>query len=387
MNTGYNKGLVALAMGTFALGIAEFTMMGVLGDVARSLNISITQAGHMITAYALGVCVGAPLLIVVRRFALRRLLIMLMAIVAAGNLAASFAPGYLSLMCARFISGLPHGAFFGAGAIVAQRLVPPDKGAGAVSAMVGGMTVSNLLGVPLSTFLSNILTWRITFLFVGIIAIATVVTLRLWVAPLSPLPDSGLKGQFRFLRKAAPWLIFTATFFGQGSVYCWYSYVEPIMTGVTGFATSSMTWIMVLAGGGMVAGNFLAGKSADRWGAARTAAWIAGAVIIILPLIYLCAHIKLASIVLMVLATAALFGIGGPMQYLIVRHSKGGEMLGGAGIQISFNVSNAVASLLGGMVIHYGFGLTAPALVGIPMAVIATVTLLILKKKECAYKK
>ena len=375
------KGLLALALGTFALGIAEFSMMGVLGDVARSLNISITEAGHMITAYATGVCVGAPALLVVRRFPLRKLMIILAGMIVAGNLAASLAPGYWTLLCARFVSGLPHGAFFGVGSIVAQRLVSPGKGAEAVAAMVGGMTVANLFGVPGSTFVSNELSWRYAFAFVALMGGVTVFGLRAWVPSLEPLPDKGMKGQFGFLRTAAPWLIFGATFFGQGSVYCWYSYVEPIMTGVTGFATSSMTWIMVLAGAGMVFGNFTAGRFADKWGASRTAAWIAGSVIVILPLIYLGVHIKWASLILMFLATAALFGIGGPMQYLIVRYSKGGEMLGGAGIQIAFNVSNAIASLLGGYVIHRGMGLAAPALVGIPMAVVATVILIILCRR------
>lgn len=376
-----NKGLIALAIGTFALGIAEFTMMGVLSDVAGSLDIGIAKAGHMITAYASGVCVGAPALIVFRRMPLRRLLVILAALIVAGNLFAALAPGYWTLLAARFISGLPHGAYFGVSSIVAQKLVRPGRGAEAIAAMVGGMTVANVVGVPGATLVSNLLSWRIAFAIVAVIGVAAVVGIRSWIPALQPLPDRGMKGQFAFLKSAAPWLILGATFFGQGSVYCWYSYVEPVMTQIAGFPTSAMTWIMVLAGAGMVVGNFLGGRLADRFSAAYVAAWIAGCVVLILPAIYFLDHIKWVSLVLMFLATAALFGIGGPMQYLIVRFSKGGEMLGGAGIQIAFNVSNAVASLLGGMAIHHGYGVDSPALIGIPFAVIATATLVVLGRR------
>ncbi len=376
-----NKGLIALAFGTFALGIAEFTMMGVLGDVASGLDVSISSAGHMITAYALGVCVGAPALLVFHRMPLRRLLLILAAVIVAGNSFASLAGGYWSLLAARFISGLPHGAYFGVSAIVAQRLVKPGHGAEAVSAMVAGMTVANVIGVPTATFLSNLVSWRLAFASVALFGIVTVIMLRHWLPVLAPLPDKGMRGQFRFLRGGAPWLIFAATFFGQGSVYCWFSYVEPAMTHVTGFATGAMTWIMVLAGVGMVVGNLAAGRLADRFRASRVVLCILLCVLVILPGLYFGAHVRSLTLLLMFLATASLFGIGGPMQYLIVRYSKGGEMLGGAGIQIAFNVSNAIASLLGGLAIRHGFGYESPALVGIPMAVVAVVTLIVFGRR------
>lgn len=376
-----NKGLIALAFGTFALGIAEFTMMGVLGDVASGLNVSIASAGHMITAYALGVCVGAPALLVFHRMPLRRLLLILAAVIVAGNTFASLAGGYWSLLAARFISGLPHGAYFGVSAIVAQRLVKPGHGAEAVAAMVAGMTVANVIGVPAATLLSNLLSWRLAFASVAVFGLVTVIMLRHWLPVLAPMPDKGMRGQFRFLRGGAPWLIFAATFFGQGSVYCWFSYVEPAMTHVTGFPTNAMTWIMVLAGVGMVVGNIAAGRLADRFRASRVVLCIILCVLVILPGLYFGAHVRWLTLLLMFFATASLFGIGGPMQYLIVRYSKGGEMLGGAGIQIAFNVSNAIASLLGGLAIHHGFGYESPALVGIPMAVVAAVTLIIFGRR------
>ena len=376
-----NKSLLSLAFGTFALGIAEFTMMAILGDVATGLNISIVEAGHLISAYSIGVAIGAPGLIFLRRWPLKRLLLLLTAVIVAGNVFAAVSPGYISLLISRFISGLPHGAFFGAGAIVSQRLAGKGHGAEAVAVMVGGMTVANVVGVPAATFVATTVTWRMAFALVALFGLAALVSIRLWMPFLDPLPDTGLKGQFRFLRNPAPWLIYAGVFFGQMSVYCYFSYVEPIMTGVTGFPISAMTWIMVLAGVGMVVGNIAAGKIADKCGAARTSAWIAVLIIVIMPAIYFFSACKLPSLMLMFVATACLFGIGGPLQYLIVHYAKGGEMLGGAGIQIAFNVSNAVAAAIGGAAIHHGLGLASPAIVGIPGAFIAAAALFFLARK------
>lgn len=376
------RSLIALAFGTFALGIAEFGMMGILGEVAEGINVSIVQAGHLISAYSLGVAIGAPGLILLRRTPLKRLMLMLSALIVIGNLATALAPNFWMLLAARLVSGLPHGAYFGAGAIVAQRLANKGHGAQAVAVMVGGMTVANVIGVPASTFLCNLLNWRAAFGVVALFGLLAFIFIRHWVPRMAALPDSGMKGQFRFLRHKEPWLIYAGVFFGQASVYCWFSYVEPIMTDVAGFAGSSMTWIMMLAGLGMVAGNALAGKLSDRYGAALVTGCIAAALVAVMPAIYLCATLKGPSLVLMFLATAGLFGLGGPLQYLIVRYAKGGEMLGGAGIQIAFNVSNAMSASLGGAVIHHGFGLASPALAGTPFALIGAAALFVLLRAQ-----
>lgn len=373
------RGLIALAIGTFALGISEFGMMGILGDVARGVGVSVVEGGHLISAYSLGVAIGAPMLIFLRRMPLKRLLLLLAVVIAAGNTIAALSNGFPILLCARFLSGLPHGAFFGAGAIVCSRLAKPGHGAAAVSIMVGGMTIANVAGVPAATLISNLLNWRMAFGLVALAAVVALAGIRAWIPKLDPLPDSGMKGQFRFLRSAAPWLIYGGVFFGQASVYCWLSYIDPIMTRVTGFTGADMTWIMMLAGIGMVTGNAISGKLADRFGVARVCGTLSASMIVVMPLLYMFADMKLPSLALMFLATGALFGIGGPLQYLIVRFSKGGEMLGGAGIQIAFNVSNAASAALGGMAIHQGFGLDSPALVGVPFAVVGATSLFILR--------
>ena len=376
------RSLLSLAMGTFALGIVEFGMMGILNDIAADLNISIVEAGHLISAYSAGVAVGAPALIFLRRLPLRRLMLLLAAVIAVGNALVALSPNFGCLLGARFIAGLPHGAFFGAGAIVCSRLADKGKGASAVAVLVGGMTVANLVGVPGFTFVCQLVSWRLPFAIVALLGLMTCVAIRCWIPQLSPLPDTGMKGQFRFLSKPGPWLIYAGVFFGQASVYCWMSYISPIMTDVTGFSEHTMTFIMVVVGAGMVFGNYIAGRLADRHSASLVTAIIATLIIVVMPLIYFCSPYKLPSLALTFLAPALLFGLGGPLQYLIVRYAKGGEMLGGAGIQIAFNVSNAMAAAIGGAVIHHGFGLASPALAGVPLAVISAVALFMLYHME-----
>ncbi|MDE6527200.1 MAG: MFS transporter, partial [Muribaculaceae bacterium] len=222
------RSLLALAIGTFALGIAEFAMMGILTSVAASLDVSIVKAGNLISAYSAGVAVGAPGLILLRRWPLRRLMLLLAAMIAIGNAAAALSPGYYMLLAARFVSGLPHGAFFGAGAIVCSRLADAGKGAQAVAVMVGGMTVANVVGVPGATFVTNAISWRVAFAVVSFFGMLAFSSIKSWVPYIAPLPDSGLKGQFRFLRRAEPWLIYAGVFFGQASVYTYLSYIDPV---------------------------------------------------------------------------------------------------------------------------------------------------------------
>ena len=376
-----NKSLLSLAIGTFALGIAEFGMMGILNDVATDLDISVVKAGHLISAYSAGVAVGSPFLIILRKLPLRRLMLLLAAVIALGNAMVALSPGYNVLLIARFISGLPHGAFFGAGAIVCSRLAGEGKGASAVAVLIGGMTVANLIGVPGSTYLCNLVSWRLPLAVVSTCGVLAFIAMRTFVRVLAPLPDTGIRGQFRFLSHLAPWLIYGGVFFGQASVYCWLSYISPIMTDVTGFTNASMSYIMIIVGAGMVFGNLFAGRLADRHSPALVTGIFAAIVVILMPLIYLFATDKIPSLVFSFIAPALLFGIGGPLQYIIVRFAKGGEMLGGAGIQIAFNVSNAMAAILGGMAIHHGLGLASPALVGIPCAVIGATSLFILYHK------
>ena len=246
------KSLIALAFGTLGLGIAEFVMMGILPDVAKDLGISIPVAGHFISAYALGVCVGAPVLTLARKYPLKHILLVLVTLIMIGNICAALSPNYWVLLAARFISGLPHGAYFGVGSIVAERLADKGKGSEAVSIMIAGMTIANLFGVPLGTSLSTMLSWRATFLLVGIWGIVIMYYIWRWVPHVEGLKDTGFKGQFRFLKTPAPWLILGATALSNGGVFCWYSYINSMLTNVSCFSAESITPLMILAGFGMV---------------------------------------------------------------------------------------------------------------------------------------
>lgn len=375
------KSLLSLALGTFALGIAEFAMMGILSTLAGDFHISVASAGHLISAYALGVTCGAPALLWLRRIPLRKIMLLLAAMIFAGNAFTALAPEFYTMLVARFLSGLPHGAYFGVGAIVAQRLANPGHKAQAVSIMVAGMTIATLIGVPGATFLTEHLSWRITFAIVALSAAAAWISIRLLVPDVGKIPDNGFKGQFAFLKRLAPWLIFGGTICGQTGIYCWYSYVDPLLTNLSGFTADSLPWLMVIAGFGMFVGNLLGGKCADKFSASLVSGVIATVMIPVMIVIYVLSSYGWAEAVLTFLGTAGLFGIGGPMQYLIVRYAKGGEMLGAAGIQISFNLGNAIAAWIGGMVINLGFGYAAPALAGVPLLIMSAALLFYLYRR------
>ena len=368
-------------MGTFALGIAEFVMMGILGALSNDLNISISRAGGLITAYATGVCCGAPCLLFARRQPLKRLMLILAAIIMTGNALMALAPDYHMMWAARFISGLPHGAYFGVGAIVARKLVSPGHEAGAVAFMIAGMTVATLAGVPLATFITNVASWRLTFAIDAVAALATLIAIRAWVPRVSGLQDMGFWGQYHFLGRPAPWLIFGGVLFGQIGMYCWYSYIDPQMVHVAGCTAADMSWIMVLAGAGMFMGNLVCGRLGDRFKPSIVASVVQALGVAVLLAFYFMADHRLAALLLMVLGTAILFGPGSPLQSSIVGYSRGGEMLGAALIQIAYNAGNAIAARLGGVVIDHGYGYTAPALAGIPLVIIGSVLLFILYRR------
>lgn len=373
------KSLIALAFGTLGLGIAEFVMMGILPDVARDLKISIPAAGHFISAYALGVCVGAPVLTLARKYPLKHILLVLVTLIMVGNICAALSPNYWMLLISRFISGLPHGAYFGVGSIVAERLADKGKSSEAVSIMIAGMTIANLFGVPLGTSLSTMLSWRATFLLVGLWGIVILYYIWRWVPQVEGLKDTGFKGQFRFLKTPAPWLILGATALGNGGVFCWYSYINPMLTHVSGFSAESITPLMILAGFGMVMGNLISGRLSDRYTPGKVGTVAQALICIMLLLLFFLSPYKWAAALLMCLCTAGLFAVSSPEQVLIIRVAKGGEMLGAASVQVAFNLGNAIGAYAGGLAISEGY--RYPALTGVPFALIGFILFLIFYKK------
>lgn len=373
------KSLIALAFGTLGLGIAEFTMMGILPYVATDLGISIPVAGHFISAYALGVCFGAPMLLLARKRPLKQILLVLMALMIVGNICASMAPNYWVLLLGRFVSGLPHGAYFGVASIVAGKLADKGRSSEAVSIMIAGMTVANLFGVPLGTSLSHTLSWRATFLLVGAWGLITLYYIWRWVPQVKGLKDTGFKGQFRFLKKPAPWLILGATALGNGGVFCWYSYITPLLTEVSGFSADSITALMVLAGFGMVVGNLVSGRMSDRYTPGKVGTVVQGMICVILLLIFLLSPHPWCSAILMTLCTAGLFAVSSPEQVLMIRVAPGGEMLGGACVQMAFNLGNAIGAYIGGLALSGGY--RYPALAGVPFALMGFILFLVFYKK------
>lgn len=374
------KSLVALAFGTLALGIAEFVMMGILPDVAQSLGVSIPEAGHLISAYAIGVCCGAPLLVVVHKYPLKSILLVLACIILLGSTLAALSVNYWMLLAARFISGLPHGAYFGVASIVAVRLADERHKTGAVSIMVAGMTVANLFGVPLATGLSASVSWRFPFLLVVFVSLIVLYYVWKWVPSVGALPDNGFRHQFAFLKNDAPWLILAATMFANGGIFCWYSYISPLLI-EGGFAADALPALMIAAGFGMVAGNLISGRLCDRHRPGHVVAVTQCIAIASLLAVFWLADYGWVSAALMVVCTGCLFAVSSPQQFLILKHAPGGELLGGASIQVAFNMGNALGAFCGGLPIAAGLPPRYAALVGVPFLLCGLIACVIFSRK------
>ncbi len=363
------KAITALALGTLGLGMSEFCMMGILPDIASNLNISIPQAGNFISAYAIGVAVGAPILVLfARNIPLKKILQILVVIYFIGNLSFALSPDYWWGLFFRFISGLPHGAYFGVGSIIAQKVAKPGRETSAIAGMVSGMTFANLLGVPMGTFISHYFSWQATYILVALLAVAIFYFIYLWVPKLAALPNVGIKGQFRFLKNPAPWLIIVVTVLGNGGIFAWYSYVSPIMINRSGFSESSMTGVMMFAGLGMVLGNLIGGGLSDKFSPQKVGKYTQGLAVIFLLAIFFFAQIQWLSLILMFLTTCCLFALSAPQQFLLLENSKGGELLGAACVQVAFNVGNAIGAYFGGRPIYYGYTENYAALPGVALA-------------------
>ena len=369
------KSLLALATGSFALGFAEFVMMGILPATATGLRVSVPDAGDFISAYALGVCAGTLFLVFGRRVPPKRLLLGFVALVAVGNAAAACAPSAEALVAARFVSGLPHGAFFGTATIVARELADPGREGQAVSIMVLGQTVANMVGVPGGTLLAALLSWRATFLFVAVWAVGSLLLIARFVPAVRPIPDAGLAGQFRFLKKPGPWLVIGAVLLGNTGIFCWWSYVSPWLTDIGGFPADALPALLVLAGFGMVAGSLVGGRLTDRTSPGKMAATGQAIGCAALLLIFLFSGTP-ATAALMFLCAFGMFFVSSPQQLLMVKVGRGGgEMIGSACVQVAFNLGNAFGAMIGQTVLNAGASYAWPSLAGVPCSLAAVVLL------------
>lgn len=363
--------LLALAVGAFGIGTTEFVMMGLLPDVADDLGISIPTAGHLVSAYAIGVVVGAPLLAAVTaRMSRRKVLIGLMVLFVVGNTLSAFAPDHHSLLAARFLSGLPHGAFFGVGAVVATGMVAPERKARAVSLMFLGLTVANIAGVPAATLVGQNFGWRATFLGVSVIGLVAIASLAL-VLPRdeSHAPAVGLRGELAALKSLPVWLALGTTVAGFGALFSAYSYITPMLTDSAGYADSSVTLLLALFGVGATIGNLVGGRLADR---SMRGTLFGGlvALVAVLALFPVLMGAAWSAALAVVLLGVAAFVTSSPLLLMVMEKASSAPSLASSANQAAFNLANAGGAWIGGLTLAAGFGTTSPALAGAALAVL-----------------
>ncbi|QIY95488.1 MFS transporter [Streptomyces sp. S1D4-11] len=363
--------LLALAVGAFGIGTTEFAMMGLLPDVADDLHISIPSAGHLVSAYALGVVIGAPLLAAATaRMSRRKVLIALMGLFVAGNALSAFAPDYHWLLAARFVSGLPHGAFFGVGAVVATNLVAPERKARSVSLMFLGLTVANIAGVPVATFIGQDFGWRATFLGVSAIGLAAIASLAFLIPrDHTHAPTGGLRGELAALRSLPVWLALGTTVAGFGALFSAYSYITPMLTDSAGYADSSVTLLLALFGVGATVGNLVGGRLADHSLRGTLFGGLVSLVTVLALFPVLMSAQWSAAVAVTLLGTAA-FITGSPLQLMVMEKASAAPSLASSANQAAFNLANAGGAWIGGIALAAGFGTTSPALAGALLAVL-----------------
>ncbi|MEU4653539.1 MFS transporter [Streptomyces sp. NPDC023723] len=365
--------LLALAIGAFGIGTTEFVIMGLLPEVAADYGVSIPTAGFLVTGYALGVMLGAPLMTVLgTRIPRKRMLMLLMALFVVGNLLSALAPAFSVMLIGRVVASLAHGAFFGIGSVVAAELVAPGRKAGAIAMMFTGLTVANVVGVPLGTLVGQSLGWRVTFGLVaalGVVGLAGIARL----VPDLPKPEGvRLRHELAAFRNVQVLLAMAMTVLGFGGVFAAITYIAPMMTQVAGFADASVTWLLVLFGLGMVGGNLVGGRLADR--ATMPLLYVSlSALAVVLALFTLTAHNEAAAAVTVVLIGAFGFATVPPLQKRVLDHAHGAPTLASAVNIGAFNLGNALSAWLGGLVIAAGLGYTAPNWVGAVLAAAALV--------------
>ncbi|WP_343322250.1 MFS transporter [Sphingobacterium multivorum] len=369
------KSLLALALGGLGIGITEFSMMGMLPDVAQSLQVSIPEAGYLITAYALGVVIGAPLLVVaMNRFSPLKTLITLMGLFTLFNGLSVIAPDYGLLLVSRFISGLPHGAFFGVGSVIASRLADPGKEAQAVATMYSGLTVANLFGVPLGTYIGHHFSWRYTFLLIVVVGILTMLALKLWMPKMKAAPKNNPWKDFGIFRNVNVWFMVLLFSVAPGALFAWISYIAPLMTEVSGIADKYLPYIMVLAGLGMFVGNLIGGKLTDAFSPTKVVVAVLVVQILCMLIIYGLSDNVGISLVMTFLTGVTTFALVPSLTLLLLNSVKSdAEMLVASLGPACFNIANALGAFLGGVPINQGYGYTSPALVGAVMAALGIV--------------
>ena len=364
-----SKRLLPLALGGLSIGTTEFVIMGLLPDIADSLQVSIPEAGYLISSYALGVVIGAPILVAFSsKYPPKKTLISLMILFTLFNGLSAIAPEYYSLLSFRFLSGLPHGAFFGVGAVVATKLAEEGKQAQSIAAMFSGLTVANLAMVPLVNYIGQVFSWRLAFGIVAILGLLTILFLILWLPHLKNLRNVGLRQELEFFKTIKAWYIISIAGIGFGGLFSWFSYIAPLLTEVSGFSSENISYIMVLAGAGMVIGNYLGGILADKLNPIKATALLLLLMVIVLLLVFLLSENKIASLILTFICGALSMAAGSPLNILMLRAAKNSDMMAAAFMQAAFNIANSLGAFLGGIPLSLGLTYNYPSLMGVVLA-------------------
>ncbi|WP_417265219.1 MFS transporter [Brumimicrobium sp.] len=363
-----NKGLIALAFGGLAIGMTEFNMMGLLMDIAKDVNISIPKASNLIGLYALGVVVGAPTLVIATaNVPPKKVLIYLMLMFFLFNGIFSMAPNSWSLYISRFVSGLPHGAFFGVGSVVAAKLAKPGREAQAIAAMFTGMTLANLAGIPLGTYVGHHFSWRITYGVISLLGLVTAVSIYFWL-PVIEKPTINIRKQMNYFGRKEAWLIIAVISIGTGGLFAWISYIGPLVTKVSGVNEGNVPIIMFLVGLGMFIGNLIGGKLADTVIPTKAAMYSFMAMALVLVFGYFISSVEWAAYPMAFLTGAVAFSIGSSLQMMLINSAEGAETLAASAGQAAFNIGNSIGAYFGAIPIGLGLAYNTPMLVGAGLA-------------------
>lgn len=365
----------ALTAGAFGIGVTEFVIMGLLLEVSAELGVTVPSAGLLISGYAIGVLIGAPLMtIVTARWPRKHVLLVLMTIFTIGNLACAIAPNYALLLGARVLTAFAHGTFFGVGSVVATSLVAPHQRASAIAVMFTGLTIATVLGVPFGTWLGQAYGWRSTFWAVTAIGILALLVLALWVPRSAGTPETGdWRADLRALARPPVLLGLLTTVLGFGGMFVVFTYIAPLLTQVTGYSDKAVSPILLVFGGGLVLGNLLGGKLADRW-LVPTLLGSLLALTVTLLLMRFSLHSQTGVVVFIGLLGVAAFATVPPLQMWVLEKAQGaGQSLASSFNIGAFNLGNAIGAWLGGATIAHGHGLAALPWVGalLPLAAFA----------------
>ncbi|AIF47818.1 MFS transporter [Dyella japonica] len=356
--------LLALAVGAFGIGTTEFTPMGLLPVIAKGVDVSIPTAGMLITAYAVGVMVGAPVMtLLFSRLPRRTALMSLMAIFTVGNLLSSVAPNYTTLLLSRLVTSLNHGAFFGIGAVVAASLVPKARQASAVAAMFMGLTIANIGGVPAATWMGQQLGWRLAFAGTALLGVLAIVALRLALPPCESSTPPHVGRELKAIIHPSVLLAMGTTVLGAGAMFTLYTYVAPVLTDLTGASNTFIALSLSLIGIGFTLGNVIGGRMAD-WsldGATKVLLAALAVIMLVLPLAF---RLHVTAAVGLLIWGAATFAVVPPLQMRVMQAATDAPGLASSINVGAFNLGNALGAALGGGVITLGLGYGAVPIAG-----------------------